>query len=435
MHQERTVTASEQTRQTDQPAALAGYRVLDLSGEEGQFCGRMLAGLGADVIKIEPPEGDDVRRRGPFFHDRIHPEYSLRWFTLNAGKRGITLNLASADGQRLFRRLAERADVVIESFPPGYLDRLGLGYAALAAANPGLVFTSITGYGQTGPLSDTAWCDLVALATGGLMYVTGDPDRPPVRMLPPQSFFHGSAQGTAGTMLALYHREVTGAGQQIDVSMQEAIAYTLEGPGCLMGFWTLQGINIARLGERRQLGADTVVPIILRCKDGWIASSGFLGNTFPGVLAALREDGAAGDLEDERWARAAMFAPVPGQWQTTQADLDHVYEIISAWMARHTKHEVYAAARRHRFLAYAVNDAADLLASEQLQARGYFVQVPHPELGEDLTYPGAPFRFSRTPWRFGPRAPLLGEHNAEVYGGELGLSTAELGTLLAARVI
>jgi benzylsuccinate CoA-transferase BbsE subunit len=425
----------DQMTQDSGPAALTGFRVLDLSGEEGQFCGRMLAGLGADVIKVEPPEGDDVRRRGPFFHDHIKPDSSLRWFTLNAGKRGVTLDLHHDDGRRLFRRLAERADIVIESFRPGYLDRLGLGYAALAENNPGLIFTSITGYGQTGPLSDTAWCDLVAMATGGLMYLTGDPDRPPVRMLPPQSFFQASAQATTGTMLALYHREVTGEGQQVDVSMQEAVTYTLEGPGSIMGFWTLQGINIARLGERRQLGADMVIPIILRCKDGWIASSGVLGNTFPGLLAALREDGAAGDLEDERWLHAATFGALPGQWQATQSDLDHVYGIVSAWMARHTKQEVYAAARRHRFLAFAVNDAADLAASEQLQARNYFVQVPHPELGEDLTYPGAPFRMSRTPWQAGPRAPLLGEHNAEIFGGELGLSSAELGTLLAARVI
>jgi crotonobetainyl-CoA:carnitine CoA-transferase CaiB-like acyl-CoA transferase len=429
------VTAPHQTGAGESPAALAHVRVLDLSGEEGQFCGRMLAGLGADVIKVEPPEGDDVRRRGPFYHDHVAPEYSLRWYTLNAGKRGITLNLERADGRRIFHRLAERAGVVIESFRPGYLDGLGLGYATLAERNPGLVFTSITGFGQSGPLSDTAWCDLVAMATGGLMYLTGDPDRPPVRMLPPQSFFHASAQAAAGTMLALYHREVTGEGQRIDVSAQEAVTYTLEGPGTMMGFWTLQGINIARQGERRQMGPDKIMPIILRCKDGWIASSGVLGNMFPGVLAALKEDGAAGDLEDERWLRAAALAPLPGQWQADQADLDHVYGIVSAWMAGHTKQEVYAAARKYRFLAFAVNDAADLLASEQLQARGYFEQIPHPELGAALTYPGAPFRMSRTPWRSGPRAPLLGEHNAEVYGEELGMSSAEMGTLLAARVI
>ena len=188
------MTARVETRTDDAPQGpLAGYRVLDLSGEEGQFCGRLLAGLGADVIQVEPPEGDGVRRLGPFYHDHVSLETSLRWFTLNAGKRGITLNLATEDGRRIFRRLVERTDVVIESFAPGYLDRLGLGHDALARLNAGLVLTSITGYGQSGPLSDAAWSDLVALATGGPLYLTGDPDRPPVRMLPPQSFFHASA--------------------------------------------------------------------------------------------------------------------------------------------------------------------------------------------------------------------------------------------------
>src|SRR3990170_3305135 len=161
---------------------LSPYRVLDLTDEKGLLCGKILGDLGADVIKIERPGGDPARRIGPFYHDEPHPEKSLFWFAFNTSKRGITLNIETADGQEIFKRLVQTADFVIETFPPGYLAKLGLGYSDLEKINPGIILVSITPFGQTGPYKDWKGADIVAWATGGDMAPWGEPDRPPIRI-------------------------------------------------------------------------------------------------------------------------------------------------------------------------------------------------------------------------------------------------------------
>jgi crotonobetainyl-CoA:carnitine CoA-transferase CaiB-like acyl-CoA transferase len=412
---------------TDGP--LAPFRVLDLTGEEGQFCGRMLAGLGADVIKIEPPGGDPVRRIGPWYHGQESLETSLRWFALNVGKRSVTLDLDSERGRDLLLRLAETADAVIESFPPGRLDELGLGYSALRSRNPRLVLTSLSAYGQDGPYRHRPWADITVLAMSGLLWLSGDPDRPPLRMSTPQSFFQACMQATIGTLLALYATAETGEGQQVDVSAQEALTMTLEGPGPIMNAWRMAGELQHRLGRYREPSPGFRLPSVLPCKDGYIAVASILGAALPTWLAALEEDDMAGDLGDERWRTASYIGTVqPGQWVPSPADLDHVYEIVTAWTSSHTKAEVAAAARRHQFLAGSQNTVVEILENEQLRARGFFQAVEHPELGGSITYPGAPFRMSRTPWRDGPRPPLIGEHNAEVLAeAAVGDSLAEPG--------
>lgn len=197
---------------------LAPYRVLDLTNDWGFLCGRLLADLGADVIKIEKPGGDLARNIGPFYHDIPHPEKSLYWFFYNANKRGITLNIGTADGREIFRKLVKAADFVIESFPPGYIDEMGLGYSVLSEVNPRIIMTSITPFGQTGPYSKYTASDIVSMASCGWMYKCGDPDRPPVQMGSPQACLHGATQAVAGTLMAHYYREMTGEGQHVDAS-------------------------------------------------------------------------------------------------------------------------------------------------------------------------------------------------------------------------
>ena len=194
---------------------LSPYRVLDLTDEKGLMCGRVMGDLGADVIKIERPGGDAARNLGPFYHDELDPEKSLSWFAFNANKRGITLDIETADGKETFKKLVKTADVVVESFPPGYMENIGLGYSALDKIKPGLILISITPFGQTGPYRDYKISDIVAWAMGGYMLTVGDYDRPPLRISHyAQTFLHAGIQAAQGALMAIYNREMTGEGQR-----------------------------------------------------------------------------------------------------------------------------------------------------------------------------------------------------------------------------
>lgn len=269
------------------------------------------------------------------------------------------------------------------------------------------------------------------------MYVLGDPDRPPVIFRAPQAYFQASGQGATGTALALFHRTRTGIGQLVDVSMQEAVTATLHGPGTMVSWWTAHGTNIRRQGGMLNLGYNRL-RVIVPCKDGYTANNTLLGSTagrFPTVRRLLEADGMAEDLVDPKWPMATAGLPGRGQWQCTQADIDHLYAVFERWQMRYTKAQVLDMAVKHGLLVYPVNDTADLLASSQLRARGYFVDLPHPELGESLRYAGPPYRLSLTPAIMKCRAPLLGEHNRAVYQDELGLDRHQLATLMAGGVV
>jgi len=415
------------------PAALSPYRVLDLTTEIGQYAGRAFAEMGADVIKVEPPAGDAVRHTGPFVRDEPGPDRSLLWFVLNASKRGVTCNLEHERGRELFGRLVDGADLVIESFPPGYLASLRLDYEQLRAEHPKLVWVSVTGFGRDGPYRDYRWSDLVGLALGGLLYLWGEAGRPPTRARASQAYYHASLGAAYGGLLALYHARRTGAGQRVDVSMQEVVTFTLAGPGGTTGYWSLTGRNITRSGPAINLG-QVVSRVIYTCRDGFVAVSTIFGVHFPQLIELMKRDGAAGFLADEKWLTATRFAPMPGQWQCSQEDADASEEVLARWLERYTRDEVSALAREHRLFIFPVLNVPDNLASAQLASRDYFQRVEHPELGETITYPGPPVVLSETPWRFVGRAPLLGEHNAEVYG-ELGVSPDELQVLAERGVV
>ena len=203
------------------------YRVLDLCDERGLLAGKILADMGADVVQVEPPGGSPARNVGPFHGDDPNPEKSLFWWAYAANKRSITLDLENRDGQDLLRKLVAKSDFLIESFAPGYLENLGLDYGQLSAINPRLVMVSITPFGQDGPYSNYQASDIVGMALGGFMYLTGDDDRAPVRISFPHFYLHGGAAGATAAMLAHTYRVTSGQGQYVDVSCQQAVAKTL----------------------------------------------------------------------------------------------------------------------------------------------------------------------------------------------------------------
>jgi len=282
---------------SEQETLLGDIRIIDLADQKGIYCTKLLADLGADTIKIEKPGGDPTRHIGPFFHDEPDPEKSLYWFQFNTSKRGITLNLETAAGREILKKLAKTADVIVETFPPGHLDEMGLGYSVLKETNSRLVLTSITPFGQTGPYRDYRASDLVAQAMGGLMYLAGYLEDPPHRLYGSQAYHSASVQAAVGTMMALYARELTGRGQHVDVSMQESVLMSQE--------TAMQSYNLRQVIRRRISAEGQAVPGIglYPCKDGYIWS-----NVIPGtgvgwdvIIDWMDSEGMADDLTDTKW--------------------------------------------------------------------------------------------------------------------------------------
>ena len=407
----------EQSREGRQP--LSGYHVLDLSGPLGVYCGKLMADMGADVIKVEPPGGDPMRRIGPFVHDRPHPERSLYWLHFNTNKRSITLDVGSTEGAALFLGLAREADVVLETFKPGYLESLGLGYQDLSAQNEGLVHVSVTPFGQTGPYKDYAASDLVGFAMGGYMYVTGWPHTPPTRLWGSQAYHTASNRAFIAGLLAIYDRLNTGKGQHVDVSMQEAVAATTEHVNAA---YIYEGTPAVRCGFRH--GGQFVAT--WKCKDGYVSISTNNRETWDNLRAWMAEEGMVGDLMDEKYDDLFILR---GEHSA------HIEEHIQAWALNHTRQEIteWGQARHHPWGPAAT--APELLDNPQLWERGFFAQVEHPELGCTFTYPGAPYVLSRSPWRLRSEAPRTGQHNVEVYRDRMGLSDEEMGLLARMGVI
>jgi len=406
------------------------YRVLDLTDEKGWMCGKLLGDLGADVIKIEPPSGDPGRNIGPFYHDEPHPEKSLFWFAFNTSKRGITLDIETADGREAFKRLVKSADFVIESFAPGYMDKLGLGYPVLEKVNPRVIMVSITPFGQTGPYRDYKVSDIVAWALGGYMYPFGGTDRPPVRISHhSQAYLHAAAEAAVGAMMALYHREVTGEGQQVDVSVLESVAWNVESP---VTQWDMLRVMAPR--GRRLLNVR--VPWTWPCKDGyvtWIFWTGQMGKRInPPLIKWMESEGMADDfLKEFDWEAWDLLT-------ASQEVMDRITGPAGKFFMAHTTAELVEGALKRKVMIYPVSTSEDILEgghSVQLAARGYWAKVEHPELGAVITYPGAFVKASETLVRVWRRAPLIGEHNQEVYEKELGISREELLTLKQAKVI
>ena len=411
---------------------LSPYRVLDLSDEKGFLCGKLLSDLGADVIKIEKPGGDLARRIGPFYHDIPDPEKSLYWFAYNTNKRSITLNIETADGRELFKRLVKTADFVVESFMPGYMDKLGLGYQTLSEINPGIIMVSITPFGQTGPYKDYKASDIVCWALSGALYVSGEPDRPPVRTSHvPQSSLHGSVEGAAGAMMALYYREITGEGQHVDISIQECMERLIT--SAYMA-WSVNKRVVHRVGGFRSLPPlHAKLRTYWPCKDGivqlFLFGGEWGGRTNRALVEWMESEGKANDfLKGIDWDGLELG-------EMTQDEVDEIEAGIADFFMTHTKAELYQGGLKRRLIIAPVATAKGMLEDIQLKARDYWIELEHYELGTSITYPGVFFRGSGPSHRIQHRAPLIGEHNSEIYAEELGLSKERLVALVQGGVI
>ena len=413
-----------------QESLLGGYRVLDLSDQTGVLMGRILADMGADVIKIEKPGGDPIRDIGPFYQDEPGPERSLYWFLLNANKRSVTLDIEKQDGREIFKKLVKTADFIIECFAPGYMTKLGLGYEDLEKINPNVIVTSITPFGQTGPYANWKGTDIVVSALGGLQWLCGDPDRPPVRMTTQASHFETSLQAAAAVMIAHYYREITGEGQHIDISMQEALSNTLD--------TTTEAYDNAKQMSART-GTDGLFPPTGRvypCKDGYITR--WPPEDIPVFLEWMEEIEEINPEFKTHYLREWQVATKAGnsfQNHLGREEYRQFKEATSNWFMKFTKKELHEGSQARHFGWAPCYTLKEVLEGEQLVSRNWLVEVEHPELDATLTYPGVLCRLSEAPMQIRRRAPLIGEHNEETYEKELGLSEEELILLRRTGVI
>jgi crotonobetainyl-CoA:carnitine CoA-transferase CaiB-like acyl-CoA transferase len=414
---------------------LKGLRMLDLSDEKGALCGKMFADMGAEVIKIEPPQGCPSRKIPPFLDDRPDLEHSLHFLAFQAGKRSITLDLENADGRELLKQLVKRSDFLVEAFPLGHLDSLGLGYTTLAELNPRLIHASITPFGDKGPGKDYKAADIVSWASGGAMFLMGEEGKPPIQMSLPQAWLHAGAEAAVTSMIAHYARVADGLGQHIVVNAQACVVWTLmneQAMPLLHGdYLRRSGVFTGAIGGRRKT--------VYQCKDGHVSfliAGGAYFNSTNAVIAWMKEEGAAPAWLAE--AGGLKTLTPSGFMKATAVDLkelDDAEDAVQRFFLTKTKKELWENILKRRLFGAPVANAADIANDAQLKARNYFVSVDHPGLGRTFTLPGAFAKMSETP--VGPQgaAPQLGEHNHEIYGGLLGLSKTEIVELRAAGAI
>ena len=442
---------------------LEGYTALDLTDLRGQLCGKLLRDLGMDVIKVEPPGGDPVRRLGPFAHDTPSLEGSLRFAWLNGGKQSLTLDLAQPAGRDLLLRLADQADVLLESGDPGVLDALGLGADVLRARNPRLVVTSVSGFGQDGPHRDYLAPELVAFALGGLMFVSGDPTLPPVKGPETQAAYYASLYAALGTLLALWRRDgptppaplplweggvpataepapheaireaggpaqptlappflrreggLGGVGQapHVDVSAQE----TLASQEHLIRAFGLEGHNIERYGSQH----STVAPAnVFPTRDGYVYL--FVSRPHWRLLVDLMPDHDPA-LEDPKWLANHV----------RRAHADWINAEVERFTRQFEKEDLVRLLQENGIPCLPVNGPGEFASDEQIRYRALFQPTTHPTLGE-YTQPAFPALMDGQRVPAAP-PPLLGEHTAAILRDRLGLAPAEIELLFAQGVI
>jgi crotonobetainyl-CoA:carnitine CoA-transferase CaiB-like acyl-CoA transferase len=385
--------------------------VLDLSDERGIFCGFVLAELGADVVCVEPPGGSRSRREAPFADGMPGAERSLFWWAYARGKRSVVLDPESEADRADLLRLADRADVLVESRTPGEMERLGLGFAALARRNPGLVYVSVTPFGQTGPKACWAASDLTVFAAAGALWLMGDADRAPARISVPQAFLHAGAEAAAATLVALHERRRSGRGQHVDVSAQQAVALATQS----------DIVSAALDSEGGARGGARIGAIRLRfsypARDGHVSITHLFGNAFGPASARLMEvvceHGFCDEaLRDKDWPAIASLI---GKGAEPVATHEQAKATIAAWTATKTKAELLEIAMKRRLLIAPAWTLRDVAANGQLAERGYFQPLERPDgegrtrqLGAFVRELGAP---PASPVR---RAPRVGEHTREV---------------------
>lgn len=405
-------TDDAQTQDSRSHLSLGLYRVLDLTEGGFNWCGKVLADFGADVIKVEPPGGSPTRDIGPFIHDQISRDTSLFWNAYCVNKRSVTVDIETEEGQQIFRRLAGRADIVVESFAPGYMASLGLGYDDLSKENPGLIMTSITPFGQTGPYADYKATDMIGWSMGGMQYICGDADRPPVRITYPQAELNAGGQAVAGTMTAFWYRQQTGQGQHVDVSMQVAVVWTLMNA---TPYPPLHGINLERAGAFHNRGPMTVRQVF-PCQDGFVTLLPS-ANTLRNMVDWMAEEGACPDwllkFDVESLDRAAMAS---GADLEAVDNFHEIQKVLERFVLGKTKEELFGRALSHKLFLAPCNTVEDIDGSPQLAAREFWTELDVPQNGGSLKHVGPFIKMSESPLKIRRRAPGIGEHNDDVLG-------------------
>lgn len=408
---------------------LNGRRVLDLTDEKGFLCGKILADMGADVIKIEKPGGKESSRIGPFYRDIPDPKNSLYWLCYNAGKRGITLDISRSEGQKILIKLIRSSDFLIDSFSPGYMEKIGLGYESLMEINPKMVIVSITPFGQTGPYKDFNASDIVIMGMSGMLFLTGDSDRAPLNMSIPQSYLLAGSDGAVGAMMAHYNMKKTGKGQFVDVSLQQSTAWFL---AFTIPTWEMGRTNLTRTGVLRSNAMGALQKYVWPCKDGYVfffILGGLAGaKTARQVVKWMEEKGMSDEfLCNMDWQKFDMGT-------ATQEVLDRIAKPIGVFFLKLTKKEIITAAIERNIMVSTLLDMDDLLNDRHLKERKFWTEFDYPELGIKLPYPRRFAEMSDESVNTKLRAPSLGEHNTEVYN-ELGLTDLDIDTLRQVGVI
>jgi benzylsuccinate CoA-transferase BbsE subunit len=414
---------------------LKGFRMLDMADEKGALCGKMFADMGCEVIKVEPPAGCSTRAIPPFLDDIPGPDRSFYAIAYHAGKQSVTLNLESEDGRALFRQLAARADFIVESFPCGHMDELGLGYDNLRELNSRLIYASITPFGDCGPGRDYKAADIVSWAAGGMMFLMGEEGKPPLEMSMPQAGLHAGAEAAVASLIAHYPREIDGTGQRIVVDMQACVVSTLmneQAMPLLHGdYLRRSGIFTGAIGGRRKT--------VFRCKDGFIsgllAGGAYLPSTNATIEWMKEEDAAPAWLKQQGGLKSLTPAGFMSATESDLRELEMAEEALERFLMTKTKKEIWQNILQRRILAAPVATVADIADDPQLAARNYFVEVEVPQLQRKFTMPGAFAKLSATPVGPAGPPPQIGQHNRDVYCGLLALTPEHLVRLRAIGAI
>jgi crotonobetainyl-CoA:carnitine CoA-transferase CaiB-like acyl-CoA transferase len=385
---------------------LSGVKVLDLTWYiAGPYCTKLFADFGADVIKIErPQDGDPSRRIGPFLNDDPHPEKSLLFSNLNLNKRSITLDLKSKEGIDTVKALATDSDILVESFSPGVMERLGLSYEILQEINPGLIVTRISNFGQTGPYRDFKASELVLSGIGHDMYSSGIPGRHPLKLGGDCLQYQVGHMAAVAAIAAYWHNRSSNVGQCIDVSMQEVLASDTDHKTTNLVSFAYSGMtmtsNVVGRLDPREVASDITPSGVFPCKDGFVRAAG-------GIMF---------------WDRFARLFPELDEMFTFPDDVLNVEEnkpIVDAvwydWCLDHTKQEIMETCQKEKYFCMAINTPKDAVNSPQYKERGFWVEAEHPVSGKQI-YPGDPVNMELSQWKIRMPAPLLGQHNDEVLG-------------------
>ena len=404
--------------------ALSDLRIVELAEMvAGPFCTKVMADLGAEVLKVEKPrEGDSARQRGPFPHDRPHPESSTLFLYLNTNKRGVTLDVSKPEGARLFRALVTDADILVETQKPGTLNALGLGYENLKVLNPRLIMASLTPFGQTGPYKDYKAYDLNCYHFSVLGYetpfnqVTDPTTQPPLKAAGEQAECLTGWTAAAAIMCAVHWRHLTGEGQYVDMAMIEAAANMIRPNYPFYYYERPDGPNRRRLSSRQEWGLPWVWP----CRDGYVAILALTDKHWEALKALLGRP---------EWMEGELFKTPLDRFMHA----DVIKSLLESWLAEHERDEIYKNGQALHLPVFPVQNLAEVMATRHFHEREFFVPLEVPGAGAVLM-PGAPFKMSLTPWSLRWPAPRLGQHNVEVYSS-LGLSTAEITRLQEEGVI